>query len=460
MVLIDPLDYTPRASFNDIQFSSESVNVIVSSLLLGMILANLDGIVSRIMNVTPASQLNFRDASRAYIFANSNDLIKLFEWIRGKYPFRHASWSRLPNTIRLRRLTYPLLARTALSIASLFAIAVTLPTTTSRVDCSHVDYQLIIENDAIDKNVGRFVGLCQGIPLVSERGDVVSSLSFCYSPTNISDPRPVDRRTPPPPQNRVLTVMYDREQALVNTGFITNGIFVGLTSFAQWVNPEGKNFRSDLRTTIQPDQLRRLVTDAIAFELGNECTVQADSSPVEDAQDSPLRMEVHNYFLDCGGEFDDFRVLAIGGAFFVSAASWEPTPGVQERYLVTLNGTFTEVTERTEDCPVTVVFVRPIVNLLPLTILWLIALGVNVFIGYLFRKHDDVTDVAFHVMKEAVSGDCTSNVLEKSEQHEHKRSIPLRKSMRGRYGHVGYLSQHGEVVVEEFDPHIVVCNKV
>jgi len=254
MAIDSELDYTPLSTFSTMQFHNESVNILVSSLILTMILANLGSIISRAVSITGKDELCYKDWSRAFIFAHSDDPLKLISWLRGAYIFRNQSWRRLPNRVRLDRLVIPITARGILFIASLVSILVTFPSSTSMPGCVRADYALHMNK--VQTNVRNdFEGLCKHIPLVSLGGHVASRASFCYTPMNQTNPLPANITDDllEEDSNIIVAVVWNRRHATMEFGFINRNDFFGVAMFAEWSNPEGRSFRSDLSATIEPD---------------------------------------------------------------------------------------------------------------------------------------------------------------------------------------------------------------
>lgn len=113
-------------------------------------------------------------------------------------------------------------------------------------------------------------------------------------------------------------------------------------------------------------------------------------------------------------------------------------------------------------CPVDIIVSRPIVNIVPLIAGLLLLFTVNVAVGLTVSERGDVLDAVFHLVKEVVGVDCTSNALEERQGGDVQPVIELKQwqCKGGRnIGHVGFLKGVGDYSVDGLDDVLVSsCN--
>lgn len=141
-------------------------------------------------------------------------------------------------------------------------------------------------------------------------------------------------------------------------------------------------------------------------------------------------------------------------AYLRGSIVWEKRLETQKRIKV-VKDLFTAYDD---DCPIEIVVTRPIVNILPLTIMLALWFIVNLAVSYTVSKHGNALDSAFHLIKETLGHDSTSNPLESNLGRNELSHLKLHnwKCTSGGGGHVGFIGREGDIPVEDFESDIVV----
>lgn len=436
MDVFGSIDVTPRTSFNTFRIQNEALNTIVTSLLTFLILVNLGSIVTKLVNRTVKSEFRYSSWLRAFIFANSNDPNRLVSWVFHRYAFRDPSWSRHEQKLRLERLAFPLLARGVIFVASIISIAISIPIEQVRTDCSDGDYRVLLNSSRAVQPVPAPSTLCEEGELRSNFGEVQWALSFCSCTAEPSFFRSSEDGT------SLVVVGYDLPSASVILAVVTRRSLTGFTYYVEWRDGRRDPYRSDITSSISLNDHVDLAVNALKM---NEQSCLENGKRIQ---------ENDTMYVELTCELDPPRARkqiegALRGAIYM-----QKVPTIQERIASGSSFNFT----RRRVCPIELNVSEPLLNLLPLILVLAVLFALNVAVGVTIGDSGHALDAAFHLIKEAIGDDCTSNPLEESQGVAVPEVLGLQKCIRGDMGHVGFLSKPGDVFVEDFDHGMIVCN--
>eukprot|EP00177_Eucheuma_denticulatum_P000681 GFKZ01001225.1.p1 GENE.GFKZ01001225.1~~GFKZ01001225.1.p1 ORF type:complete len:544 (-),score=58.59 GFKZ01001225.1:413-1861(-) len=440
MAVTDPIDVTPAFTVTTVQFQSEVLNGITTSLLTVFIIVNIGSVVSKLIYVSRGLDFHYDSWLRAFIFANSDDPLRILSWISRNYTYRKRSWTRNPNKLKLTRLIWPLLARGIIFTVSIVSVGITVPSTKVLSSCTQGDYRLELDPTAPrGPNNFKFTA-CLDVPLESERGRPRGTVSYCTC--------------------TVLPIGEDRPFLRVNHGnndgslevIVSNGTSGGgQRSYVEWkIDGRSTLFRSQLPLSIDVDLHMRMASLEIQEQFGSNCV---GLSEVVDGNPRVLEASLASCPFD-----EDVSLVELVGAIesrIRHAMTWRRVRNVQNR--VAINRQSSGATTITE-CVLDVAVFRPVVNIIPLLIALVLLVLLNVIVSRIVSRHGNAFDAGFHLVKEVFGHDTTSNPLEENEEREEVQELELRYWRCGAAGaHVGFWGRRGDIPVADFTEDLIVC---
>lgn len=440
MTATDPLDFTPEFTMSTVQFENEILNVVVSSLLAVLIIANIGSAVSKLVYFSRGKDFCYRSWIRAYIFANSDDPLRLLSWISRNYAYRKREWTRHPNKLHWSRLAVPLLARGLILVVTIVSIGITVPAEKRLSGCSRGDYALTL-NEAKAQSSDLKNIECLDIPLSSRRGKLLVRASYCTCFV-------VRLGGGEPSINVTHNTVDGSIEWLLSNGSKTTGS----RTYVEWKQEGVENvFRSQLSRTISIDSFMRVVVAAVEDGLEQDCG--GPTKALSDrSRSTPLT--------DCNfRNLDIFNFNSWIESYMRNALQWEKKPTLQPRVQITDQDGWKEQS----DCVTDIVVSRPVVNILPLLITLIALFIVNLAVTLAVSKHGNALDTGFHIIKEVLGHDCTSNPLEENVERGEVMGLPLRCwRCRVAGAHVGFVGRSGDIPIEGFkdassDAELIVC---
>lgn len=443
------LDVTPDFSFSTIQFNSEVANAIVASLLTVFILINIGSAVSKLIYCTRGKSFDFDSWNRSFIFANSDDPIRIISWMSHNYVYREkgVGVERYRNKLKLQRLLLPLSARIFILVASIASVAVSIPGDKQLSGCENGDYQLRFDPQAQGK-ANILNRACFDIPMTSRLGQVTSVASYCTCPVlfDIEDSENLEGIT------RVIVVKYTSGR--ISTIIYGRGIGAGSDAYVQWDNTRNSNekgvyFYSDLGKLDQRVFLD-IVVRAIRRESGEECPQDFNPQP---------GTITGSFFVDLNCSVYPVDLIKNVEAYVRNAMQWTRLEAGEKEVRIRIDTTEANPQPKPRgDCPISVNVTRPIVNILPLGLMLLLLVVVNLVVSFATSAHGNALDAGFHLIKETLGHDTTSNPLEENEERKEVVDLDLRNWRCGVAGaHIGFIGRDGDVPVKEFDSATIVC---
>lgn len=413
------IDITPELTLSTIQFQSETLNTIVSSILVVLIVANFNSMVAKLVNLTHRNHFNYASYLRAYIFSSSDDVSRIFSWLRGENSYLPEHWPPTKKKVVAKRLFYPLLARTAIFVLSIGSIALTVPSSREFNNCGSGDFAPRINFDPTsESNPPRVANsVCSIIDLRTERGETNTTLDFCVERTTD------DFGSFEPSEGFHVIVEYEDTEAQVSTTFFQNPpgqpdqkSSEGFKFSLEWSKMSGAKLRSRfLPENLNAEMHFNIVLQALN-DMGDKrsvpCAYKADSSTINSQNGNSYKVSRE---VDC-----DFNagVVAKDAEYVVrSGLEWVKQNTLQSRVMVTA-GEEEENYNDFNECPYSVSVSRPIVNLIPLAVALLMAFTFNIAVGLTVANHGDIGEVSYHIMKEALGLDITCNPLQESVKNE------------------------------------------
>lgn len=442
MVVDDPLDFTPSFTLNTWQTSSESANIIINATLFVLIVTNIGSALSKLVYAALPNRILYSSWLRGYIFAHSDDPLRILAWIMRKYGYRDPSHVRAPQRLRLGRLVLPLLARMLIFVASVLSIAVNVPTEEILDGCEHGDYRVTFDPVNANPNLPR-QPICADIPLVSRLGSPDATAVSCVCQG------PVDSLGSAFNGVGFIAVSIDpaTEVLFVLLGTLDQGESFEFT--IEW-SPAGipdRVFRSKFSDSISRRSLNQAVLEWVT-EDHPECTAAAEVE-VELVLLTSLSCRIQNASITMARIESRIR----------DSFSFEKTPEIQERGALPKvsrddkNTTVTSVSL----CMVPIAITYPIVNMVPLAIILLVWMAINATISLITRRYDNVLDVAFGLVRSALGHDATLNPLEECNERKARMELLVQNWKCGAGGyHRGFLGRGGDDVVETLDKLAVV----
>lgn len=447
------LDYTPLLTISTIQFENEVVNTVVTSLIVVFLLTNLGSIVNRLVFMSDKSQFNYRSFVRAFIFMHSDDITRLVYWWSGRNPYLSllnpsaagsARAQRMLNRVQRTRLLLPLFARILLVVASIASIALTIPGHKTFSSCDRADYEpemRSVSDNFTAEPSGLLTRLCRDIPITTKRGDVTSRVSYCSTvlPTQQRPEQGTSAESP------AVIAAYSQQRGLIISGYTANGRSNLVLSFVEWQSgSDGSVYRSHIRAW-SADRHLAVCAEGISRGTRRDCTVQSMQNATIEGVDVTLG------FLSCSSVPDvDLQKASLFVAGAVrDSLTWVKYARTIQRSKLT-NGQFD--VPRQSECPVVISVERPVVNIIPLLVAWVMMYTLNYAVSETVSHKGDIMDALFLLVKETLGHDCTSNPLEDSGGEKEVEVLQLQRfeCVDGRSAHIGFLRGKDDRVVDEF----------
>lgn len=406
--------------------------MLITSVLTFFILVNISSIVDKLITRTTKDAFRYSAWLRTFIFYETDDPIRILGWLYRRYTYRESNWARHPQRLRVSRLFIPLLARGVIFVSSIVSIAISIPTNRELSGCASGDFRPRLNETYLVPLELSLGASCHNIPLVSRVGKTRATLLYCsctQQRTDINSPQ----------DKTVLRLEYDSRFAQIRVVFQTGDVQVDYRYYIEWQGFDGTSFRSDITTSLDPEAHIRVIKNGLArsnFDCPEEDRIGTDPN------------EGIFVLLNCS--VDVLGAIRATEKFVAGALFIEKVPLSQIR----VNPR--NPRKRNSICRVRVEVASPIVNLIPLFLVLVAISLINVAVGIIVGGSSNTLDCAFHVIKEVMGKDSTSNPLEDSLQHKTLSALPLVKSMRGSEGHIGFLQREDDMPVDEFDDGVIV----
>ncbi|CAN8062111.1 unnamed protein product [Agarophyton chilense] len=442
--IVEGIDFTPHFTISTLQFQSEALNTIATSLLTTLLIANLGSIINRLVFLTHRDYFSYSSFARSFVFLNSDDPLRLWFWIRGRYDFRANNRPPAHHRMCKRYVITPLCARMAILFVSIGSIALALPSEKRLNACSRGDYTIIQSELSAQPNVSpqELLRVCSQIPLKTDLGTVRSTASYCSFMTTPGD---IPSLTNLASLMENLTTMgvigagYFKESGLLLSIIVSGDRIQAISSFVEW-----KTENNDLYHSVLPywnsERHLKSITDGLTQALEKECNVLSTS--LEDMGDDSLLVGL----VDC--TFDaNFAIRYVSASVRESLRFQK-----KERLALRTLAKGDSISEARRICAVDISVSRPLLNIVPLFVGVVIAFCLNLAVVVSVSRHGNAMDAAFHLVREVLGHDTGANPLQISARKKEEGSIPLRKFVcaDGVSAHIGFVQGLGDVVVEEF----------
>lgn len=284
---------------------------------------------------------------------------------------------------------------------------------------------------------------CNTVPLNSRLGTILGNAEYCATLLPVRTVFNRDRTT--------LIIRIWGNNTIGGSYFVfSSGLSVfGFQYFVSWRNqlhPKSMYYSKPLKSE------KMLILTIMAAQAWSQTCSEIGSGYI------PFFGEtIFQATLNCTVDFGDSDVLErffyTHSSFFRTAATWRRSSTVQNR----LKGTSTLI-EETQECPLPISISRPIVNILPLTVMLLALHALNLGVSiYIRKKKGNIVDAADHLVKEALGHDATTNPLEKSVGRDEFQTIKISKWLCNETGggHFGFVGRRGDQPVESFSGIVV-----
>ncbi|KAI0557618.1 hypothetical protein FGB62_282g01 [Gracilaria domingensis] len=445
MSISDGIDVTPQSTMSTIQFQSEALNTVITSLLTTLVIANLVSVINRLVFLSRNDLFCYRSFARAYVFLNSDDPLRLWYWLRGRYEYRGDKEPPLRHKIRKRRLIAPLFARLCILVVSIGSIALALPSEKRLDACSRGDYNLVqsVPNrELVVPERSDVIEVCAQIPLETRLGTVRSSASFCSFALSIGDLATLadlSSSVQELPDISAVAVGYENSSGLFASVVLSRGSFQGIGAFVEWRAENGDRFRS-LLPSWTADRHVQVVVDAINSFSEEECSVVLSVDESNDV--GTFRVAA----LDCN--FDADAAIRHISIRMRESLSFQREQGNSLKARLVDGSEFR--TSRT--CAIDVTVQRPLINIVPLFIGLVMAFVLNVTVMCLVSRYGNTMDGAYHIVREVLGHDTGANPLQIDTSGIDVENVALKKFVcaDGVSAHVGFIRGVGDNVVEDF----------
>lgn len=452
MAVDDVIDYTPEYSFSTLQFESEVVNLIITSLIAVFILSNIGSIISKFVYFTRETSFNYNSWLQAFIFANSDNPVRIITWIFRGYVYRQ-DLKRFPNKLRLQRLFVPLLARFTILFFSILSIAITLLSEKRISVCNESDYFLTLDpTKATFSNLPN--SICLNIPLASTRGSVLASAAYCTCPLG----EQVER------SDSGVAVYRDEKEGRLRTILFSGGFAAGTASYVEWKRTDDEKYRTVI--SYRTDMSSNGNGASIDQEIHADIVIRALSASNEGCTRGVPEIGrnpeegIYRYLVPLlGCDFDTEKEIDVVNSHLRNALTWVRTTDEPKRLV--LEGTFSKTGNVTGVCPIEVSVQRPLVNIAPLVCGLLGIFLINILVSIFVNRHGNALDAGFHIIKEALGHDCTSNPLEQPVDRKEVNVVHLQNWIcNGGGSYVGFTGRHCDRVVDKFEKDTTICSCV
>eukprot|EP00178_Gracilaria_changii_P012748 TRINITY_DN35_c0_g1_i6.p1 TRINITY_DN35_c0_g1~~TRINITY_DN35_c0_g1_i6.p1 ORF type:complete len:481 (+),score=52.81 TRINITY_DN35_c0_g1_i6:77-1519(+) len=449
MTLTDGIDVTPQSTLSTIQFQSEVLNTVVTSLLTTLVIANLVSVINRLIFLSRQDHFSYRAFARSYVFLNSDDPLLLLHWLRGRYHFRQTNHSPAHHRIRKRRLIAPLFARLCMLVVSISSIALALPSEKRLDACSRGDHTVVLMPPANRPvlNAQENFQVCSQIPLKTRLGTVRSTASYCSSAITFGD-IPGQQDLASAAQNissfGFIFANYDNTIGKLTSVIISGDRLEAFSSFVKWDTENGDRYHSLLPSWNGRQHLEALAR-GVSSSSRHDCSILGFNDNTDGT--SSLLAE-----LSCA--FDASVAVRYASASLRESLSFRKHETLSLRARL-IEGLGSRLERR---CAVDVTVTRPLINIVPLLIGLTMAFFLNIVVMLLVSRYGNAMDSAFHLVREVLGHDTSANPLQISTSGEDVERVALRKFVcaDGISGHMGFVHGAGDRVVERFEDRIRV----
>lgn len=438
-----PLEYAPVFTFSTIQTGDDVLDTIITSILVTFILSNLNSMIVKIISRMHSDRFNFDSYLRLYIFNASDDLTRIYSWLKGENTYLSERHRGTKKQKVIKRLYWPLFARAIIFTAAILSIALAVPTERDFADCAAGDYQAVfVPNVEVDDEFTRN-SLCVEIELILYRGTTSTTLNFCSEEIESLD---ISGSSQDGNGNWVI-MKYDQRTAVVSTVFHSDGVSKGLRFYIEWGFNKNR-LRSRLTIEDNPsssltlDVHRDFVMQVIKRSGASDCewsSLNGDGSEID---------YVVQNSVTCG--FNTEEVARIAGLAAFQSVRWRFLKERQQRLKIPVLSNASP--SLTFDCPLVVSVSRPIVNIVPLCVAVLLSFVVNRAVGVTVSEQGNVDDATYHLIREALNLDVTCNPLEEP-MGSTLPAVPLipykTYQCDGVHTHGGFLKAPGDVERKE-----------
>ncbi|KAI0558171.1 hypothetical protein FGB62_229g012 [Gracilaria domingensis] len=445
---IGAIDFTPQHTLSTFQFQSEALNTVVTSLILALIIANFGSVVNRLIFLSDKNVLSYRSLARSHVFLNSDDVLKILYWVRGRYDFQISDHPPAQHKLCRSLLIVPLCARVLILVVNIGSIALALPSEKRLDACSRGDYALVQRLPETPFTLGeqevdiQFDQPCTRIPLEASLGTVRSSASYCSVRVAlgvISAQQEIVSLTEERQSPGYIAFVHVEHAGEVGTLVASNGTLQTFSSFVQW-NTENEQVLNSVWTSFDPETHRNVVVQSLRLATQLRCNVIAS-----DRTDTELGVW-HGTFLDCA--FNANQVQRYASAGVRESMSFRKESGIAPRAWI--SGPRRGTTESV--CAVDITATGPLTNIIPLTVALVVMFGLNMAIRWFVSQNGNVTDAAFHLAREILGHECGANPLQMSASGAGVKQVELQyfECADGVSAHVGFLKGSGCEIVKHF----------
>ncbi|CDF34775.1 unnamed protein product [Chondrus crispus] len=449
MTLLQELNATPDFSFSTVQTSSDIINALIISLLTVFVISNILSVTSKLIFSSREKSFEYLSWVRSFIFVNSDDPIRIFSWIWHRYSYKEKGCTRYRNEIQLRRLVLPLLARLFILVTAITSVAISIPSEKRLSGCEKGDFRIQMDPN-VRKPAPDLNRVCADIPLTTTLGKVRSRVSYCSCLVDFGSNVPVSKG-----EGGIITITTASGQLW--TALVSKNNTAASAFYIQWVKDRRQrdNDKSLLFTNVEKidsDDHLQVIANALRSETVQQCTAKGTSDKLP-SEDNSLIAKAQ--ILDC--DFDPLSLIARVQAYVTGSLTLNKLRRGEMDNRLELNPLTGEVRE-TAACPIDVVVSRPIVNILPLALMLVLWGIINVLVSIYTSRRGNAFDMGFHIIKEALGHDTTSNPLEENSNRGEAMELPLRKWRCGAgAAHEGFIGRDGDVPVQGFDSFTNVC---
>eukprot|EP00178_Gracilaria_changii_P012745 TRINITY_DN35_c0_g1_i2.p1 TRINITY_DN35_c0_g1~~TRINITY_DN35_c0_g1_i2.p1 ORF type:complete len:482 (+),score=60.99 TRINITY_DN35_c0_g1_i2:311-1756(+) len=450
MTLTDGIDVTPQSTLSTIQFQSEVLNTVVTSLLTTLVIANLVSVINRLIFLSRQDHFSYRAFARSYVFLNSDDPLLLLHWLRGRYHFRQTNHSPAHHRIRKRRLIAPLFARLCMLVVSISSIALALPSEKRLDACSRGDHTVVLMPPANRPvlTAQQMFQVCSQIPLETRLGTVRSTASYCsfaVTPGDISALQNLASLGQNFPGFGFIGAGYSNATGMLISMIYSGDRMEAIASFVQWDTENGDRYHS-LLPSWNARQHLEVLARGVSSSSGQECSILL--SVDHNTEDMSLSVAQ----LSC--TFDASDAIRYASASLRESLSFQKDDTLALRAR-SIEGSDFRMERR---CAVDVTVTRPLINIVPLLIGLTMAFFLNIVVMLLVSRYGNAMDSAFHLVREVLGHDTSANPLQISTSGEDVERVALRKFVcaDGISGHMGFVHGAGDRVVERFEDRIRV----
>lgn len=283
------------------------------------------------------------------------------------------------------------------------SIAITIPREKRLNFCERADYEPVLDSlrsGAEPDEDGMFRPVCENVRLGTRLGSVRSSVQYCSTQIGSSISQPTLGMT-------AISVGYRQSGGDLISVVISEGQGFLLSHYVEWRRQQNGPTDEVLRSEFaewSPKRHIRIVHEAIERVVGKgRCELDLDA-----LQEIPVAgIDAVAAFMTC--TVNTVEVQRYVSGYMRSALQWNRSNKVVSR--INASGESVKLSS-SDQCPIEVTVTRPVVNIVPLAVIMMLMFTINIATGITVARHGDVLDAAFHLVKEVMGYDCTSNPLE------------------------------------------------